>query len=69
MSGKGHPLPASEEARHDRIPEHLIRDKGCGDDASRAVQPAADLVAPDGEPYSGDVEASEDNGETESDNN
>jgi hypothetical protein len=52
--GKGHPLPGSDEARHDRIPEHLERDKGRGDDAKAAVQPAGPAVAPDGEPYGGD---------------
>ena len=51
MTGKGHPLPASDEARHDEIPEHLERDKGQGDDARAAVQPAGEGVNPDGEPY------------------
>jgi hypothetical protein len=49
--GCGHPLPASDEARHDEIPESLERSKGEGDDgktASRAGEPASD---PDGEPY------------------
>jgi hypothetical protein len=46
-----HPLPASEEARHDEIPEHLEREKGRGDDSPAAVQPAAEAVAPDGESY------------------
>lgn len=49
--GQGHPLPDSAEAREDEIPEHLVREKGHGDDAHEAVQPAADPVAPDGEPY------------------
>ena len=49
MSGKGHPLPRSDEARHDEIPEHLEEEKGCGDDAKAGVQPAGDAVAPDGE--------------------
>ena len=49
--GKGHPLPDSDEARHDEIPEHLERDKGRGDDAKAAIQPAGQAVAPDGEPY------------------
>jgi hypothetical protein len=57
--GKGHPLPGSDEARHDRIPEHLERDKGRGDDAKAAVQPAGQAVAPDGEPY-GDGELKSD---------
>ena len=51
MSGKSHPLPSSEEARHDEIPEHLEREKGCGDDPAEAIQPAAEPVNPDGEPY------------------
>ena len=49
--GTGHPLPASEEARPDLIPEHLVREKGRGDDARAAVQPDGDRVAPDGEHY------------------
>ena len=49
MTGR-HPLPASDEARHGEIPEHLERDKGRGDDAAEAVQPA-DAVNPDGTPY------------------
>ncbi len=53
MSGKGHPLPRSDEARHSEIPEHLEQEKGCGDDARAAVQPAGEAVAPDGEPYLG----------------
>ena len=51
MTGKGHPLPDSDEARHGEIPEHLERDKGRGDDSSATVQPAAGAVNPDGEPY------------------
>ncbi len=51
MTGKGHPLPGSNEARHNEIPEHLERDKGRGDDSEGAVQPAQPPVAPDGEPY------------------
>jgi hypothetical protein len=50
-AGQGHPLPDSEEAREDEIPEHLVREKGHGDDAHAAVQPARDPVAPDGERY------------------
>ena len=49
--GSGHPLPASDEARHDEIPEHLERDKGEGDDPHESVQPAGDAVNPDGELY------------------
>lgn len=51
MDGKGHPLPRSDEARHNEIPEHLARHKGRGDDARALVQPEEDPVAPDGEPY------------------
>ena len=54
MSGKGHPLPRSDEARHSEIPEHLEQEKGCGDDARAAVQPAGEAVAPDGERYRSD---------------
>ena len=50
---KRHPLPASEEARADEIPETFLNEKGLGDDPSRAVQPAEQPVAPDGEPYHG----------------
>jgi hypothetical protein len=50
-AGQGHPLPDSAEAREDEIPEHLVREKGHGDDAHGAVQPAGDPVAPDGERY------------------
>lgn len=46
-----HPLPRSEEARHDEIPEHLEREKGVGDDSAAPVQPAKAPVDPDGEPY------------------
>ena len=50
MTGKGHPLPGSDEARHGEIPEHLERDKGRGDDSAASVQ-SADAVNPDGESY------------------
>lgn len=46
-----HPLPRSEEARHDQIPEHLEREKGVGDDSAEPVQPAKVPVTPDGRPY------------------
>jgi len=49
--GQGHPLPGSAEAREGEIPEHLVREKGHGDDAPGSVQPAEDAVAPDGESY------------------
>ena len=48
---RGHPLPASDEARQREIPEHLIREKGRGEDDRAVVQPAGDAVGPDGEPY------------------
>ena len=46
-----HPLPRSDEARHDLIPEHLEREKGLGDDSAAPVQPAKAPVTPDGQPY------------------
>jgi len=49
--GKGHPLPASGEARHGEIPESVEAEKGVGDDAEAAVQPEGCAVNPDGEPY------------------
>jgi len=49
--GSGHPLPDSEEAREDLVPEHLVRKKGHGDDAHAANQPQGDPAAPDGERY------------------
>ena len=49
--GGGHPLPASDEARHREIPEGQERDKGVGDDDRAPVQPPPEAVAPDGEPY------------------
>ena len=50
MSDGGHPLPASEEARHHEIPEHLEREKGKGDDAPEPVQ-ATEPVEPNGDHY------------------
>jgi hypothetical protein len=49
--GKGHPLPASDEARHREIPEPIEAEKGLGDDPAPAVRPAGEAVNPDGEPY------------------
>ena len=58
--GTGHPLPASEEARQDEIPEDLVGEKGFGDDSVEAVQ-SGQAVNPDGEPYpSGDKGRAED---------
>ena len=51
MSGKGHPLQGSDEARHEEIPEHIAREKGRGADAREAVHPDPEAVNPDGEPY------------------
>ncbi len=51
MTGKGHPLPGSDEARHNEIPEDLAEEKGRGDDSKPVVQPGRDAVNPDGEPY------------------
>jgi hypothetical protein len=47
----GHPLPASDEARRDLVPEHLEEEKGLGDDAAARVQPPGKAVDPDGRPY------------------
>jgi hypothetical protein len=49
--GKGHPLPDSAEAREDEIPEHIVREKGHGDDAHQPASPADERTAPDGERY------------------
>ncbi|HYD38099.1 MAG TPA: hypothetical protein VEA60_10825 [Allosphingosinicella sp.] len=57
MTGKGHPLPASDEARHDEIPEHVGAAKGRGGDSRPAVQPGREAVNPDGEPYRHDERA------------
>ena len=50
-SGGAHPLPDSEEARHNEIPERIEAEKGRGDDSRSAVQPDDPAVNPDGEPY------------------
>ena len=49
--GKGHPTPASDEARHHEIPEGMEDEKGRGDDSRPVIQPGRDAVAPDGERY------------------
>ena len=51
--GKGHPLPASGEARHGEIPEGLEAAKGKGDDPPAIVQPrgADEAANPDGKEY------------------
>lgn len=48
---KRHPLPASDEADHDRIPEQIEREKGRGEDDPAPIQPAQKPVNPDGESY------------------
>lgn len=55
--GKGHPLPASDEARHAEIPEGVAEEKGRGDDPSAAIHPGDEAVNPDGEPYRFDESA------------
>ena len=50
-TGQGHPLPASDEARTEALPEHLLREKGKGEDEKAPARPAAKAVAPDGESY------------------
>ena len=49
--GKGHPLPESDEARHEEIPEALAESKGRGDEGREVVSPNPTGVNPDGEPY------------------
>ena len=49
--GTGHPLPASDEARHGEIPEGLERAKGEGDDPEPVATPHPEAVNPDGTPY------------------
>ena len=49
--GSGHPLPDSDEARHNEVPEQLEEEKGRGDDDRAVVTPDPDGVNPDGEPY------------------
>jgi len=50
-NGQGHPLPDSAEAREDEIPEHLVREKGHGDDAPAPASLSGERTAPDGESY------------------
>jgi hypothetical protein len=50
-TGKGHPLPGSDEARHNEIPETFEEEKGRGDDSKPVVTPGRVAVNPDGEPY------------------
>ena len=51
VAEKGHPLPESDEARHNEIPEDLEDAKGRGEEGREAVQPHPTGVNPDGEPY------------------
>ena len=53
-AGSGHPLPSSEEAREELVPEHLVREKGRGEDETKSSQPQDGLTAPDGRRYRGD---------------
>lgn len=50
MSKDGHPLPESEEARRNEVPEDIEARKGEGGDGKPAVQATAP-VEPDGKPY------------------
>lgn len=50
-TGKGHPLPESDEARHKEIPEDIAEEKGRGDEGKEVVTPHPTGVNPDGEPY------------------
>ena len=47
----GHPLPGSDEARHNEIPEGLEEEKGRGADPRPVTTPNPTGVNPDGEPY------------------
>lgn len=49
--GKRHPLPRSDEARHNEIPEREEAQKGEGEDRRELLQPSPEAVDPDGEPY------------------
>jgi hypothetical protein len=51
MSAGGHPLPDSDEARHNEVPESLEEAKGRGDDSRPVVTPNPDATNPDGERY------------------
>ena len=52
MSKHGHPLPESDEARHNELPETAEARKGEGEEGRRAVHRTS-FVNPDGEPYRG----------------
>ena len=51
QSDPRHPLPESDEARHDEIPETLETEKGMGEDGAEPIQPDPIAVNPDGTPY------------------
>lgn len=50
-AGKGHPLPASVEAKHDEIPDKAETLKGLGDDPAAKVSPEPHGANPDGSSY------------------
>jgi len=50
-AGKGHPLPESDEARHNELPETTEEAKGKGAEGREAIQPHPTGVNPDGKPY------------------
>lgn len=50
-TGKGHPLPQSDEARHGEIPEHLEAEKGEGEEGETGSAGERPAVEPDGTPY------------------
>jgi hypothetical protein len=47
----GHPLPESDEARHNEVPERAEKEKGRGEEGQPGVQPTQPAANPDGEPY------------------
>ena len=49
--GKGHPLPESDEARHNEIPEDIAEAKGRGEEGREVVTPEPTGVNSDGERY------------------
>ena len=51
MDGERHPLPKSDEARHNQIPEDLEQEKGHGGEGREVVSPHPAAVDPDRKPY------------------
>jgi hypothetical protein len=51
LSGTGHPLPESDEARHNEVPEHAAEEKGRGEEGREVVTPSPHAINPDGEVY------------------